>query len=207
MHTLAWAGVLAPLLRLGLILLLGSAHPTYSQSRDFISELGAPDAAFPSLMNYLGIASVGLLLVLFSIPLRRSQPPGPLRTAGSYLLAVCGLAFVAVGLLPCDRPGCSPDAPSIIMQGHLLAGFTGMTTQTFASLVFGLRLFSGTGARWYAAISFALGIVALLALALLVAAGLRFSAAGLVQKVMQISTDLWVFLSAVHALRLQRAVA
>jgi hypothetical protein len=34
-------------------------------------------------MNLLGIAVVGLLLVLFSVPLRRSQPQGFLGTAGS----------------------------------------------------------------------------------------------------------------------------
>jgi hypothetical membrane protein len=147
-------------------------------------------------MNLLGIALVGLLLVVFSVPLRRSQPPGPLGTAGSLLLAVSGVAFVAVGLLPCDRPGCSPAARSAVMQGHLLAGLTAMTTQTLAALAFGLRLFSGTGSRWYAAISLALGLTALLALALLFGTGLRLPAPGLAQKVMQFSADIWVFVSA-----------
>jgi hypothetical membrane protein len=118
-------------------------------------------------MNLLGIALVGLLLVVFSVPLRRSQPPGPLGTAGSLLLAISGVAFVAVGLLPCDQPGCSPEAPSAVMQGHLVAGLTAMTTQTLAALAFGFRLLSGTGPRWYAATSLGLGLAALLALALL----------------------------------------
>jgi hypothetical protein len=81
MRLLAWAGILAPLLRLGLILLLGALHPDYSQARDFISELGAPDAPHRAVMNLLGIALVGLLLVVFSVPLWRLQPPGPLGTA------------------------------------------------------------------------------------------------------------------------------
>jgi len=51
MRLVAWSGILAPLLRLGLILLLGALHPDYSQARDFISELGAPDAPFPAVMN------------------------------------------------------------------------------------------------------------------------------------------------------------
>jgi hypothetical membrane protein len=207
MRRLAWSGILAPLLRLGLILLLGALHPDYSQSRDFISELGAPDARFPAVMNLLGIALVGLLLVVFSVPLRRSQPRGPLATAGSLLLAISGVAFVAVGLLPCDRPGCSPEAPSNVMQGHLVAGLTAMTTQTLAALAFGLRLFSVTGSRWYAATSLALGLTALVALALLFATGLRLPAPGIAQKVMQFSADIWVFVSAVALLRARRSGA
>jgi hypothetical membrane protein len=204
MRLLAWSGILAPLLRLGLILLLGALHPDYSQARDFISELGAPDAPFPAVMNLLGISLVGLLLVAFSVPLLRSQPPGPLGTAGSLLLAVSGVAFAAVGLLPCDRPGCSPDAPSAVMQGHLVAGLTAMTTQTLAALAFGLRVFSGTGPRWYAATSLALGLAALLALGLLLATGLRPPAPGMAQKVMQFSADGWVLISAVALLRAYR---
>ena len=207
MRHLAWAGILAPLLRLGLILLLGVVHPDYSQTRDFISELGAPDAAFPAVMNLLGIAFVGLLLVVFSVPLRRLQPPGPLGTAGSLLLALSGVAFVAVGLLPCDQPGCSPESPSAVMQGHLVAGLTGMTTQTLAALAFGLRLFSGTGPRWYAAASLALGLAALFALGLLFVTGLRMPTPGIAQKMMQFSADSWVFVSAVALLRARRVGA
>ena len=204
MRHLAWSGILAPPLRLGLILLLGALDPDYSQARDFISELGAPDARFPDVMNLLGIALVGLLLVAFSVPLRRSQPPGPLGNAGSVLLAVSGVAFVAVGLLPCDQPGCSPEAPSAIMRGHVVAGLTAMTAQTSAALAFGLRVFSGTGPRWYAATSLALGLAALLALALLFGTGLRLPAPGIAQKVMQFSADIWVFVSAIVLLRAPR---
>lgn len=207
MRLLAWSGILAPLLRLGLILVLGAIHPDYSQSRDFISELGAPDAAFPAVMNLLGIALVGLLLVVFSVPLQRSQPHGPLGTAGSLLLAVSGVAFLAVGLLPCDRPGCSPEAPSTVMQGHIVAGLTAMTTQTLAALAFGLRFLSGTGARWYAATSLALGLAAIVALALLFATGLQLPAPGIAQKTMQFSADIWVFVSAVALLRARSAGA
>lgn len=201
MRLLAWSGILAPLLRLGLILLLGALHPDYSQARDSISELGAPDAAFPAVMNILGTVLVGLLLVVFSVPLRRSQPGDAFGTAGSLLLASSGLAFVAVGLLPCDQPGCSPEAPSAVMLGHLVAGITAMTTETLAALAFGLRLFSRTGPRWYAATSLALGLVALLALALLFGTGFRLPAPGIAQKAMQVSTDIWVFVSAVALLR------
>jgi hypothetical protein len=93
------------------------------------------------------------------------------------------------------------------MQGHLVAGLTAMTAQTLAALAFGLRWFSGTGPRWYAGVSLALGLAALLALALLFGTGLRLPAPGLAQKVMQFSTDIWGLVSAVALLRARRSGA
>jgi hypothetical protein len=121
------------------------------------------------------------------------------------LLAISGVAFVAVGLLPCDLPGCSPEAPSAVMQGHIVAGITAMTTQSLAALTFALRLFSGTGPRWYAASSLALGVAALLALGLLFGTGLRLPAPGVAQRAMQLSADAWVLVSAVALLRTRRS--
>lgn len=207
MRTLAWAGILAPLLRLGLLGVLGAMHPSYSQSRDFISELGAPDAPNAVVMNIFGIGAVGALLVLFTLPLRQSQPPGPLRTLGTLLLGISGTAFIAVGLLPCDRPGCAIESPSCTMRAHVLAGLIAMTAQSLAALAFGIRILTGTGTRWYAGASLALGCAAVLALAVLFGSGLRFPMAGLAQKFMQISTDMWVLLSAILALRTSRLVA
>jgi len=82
-----------------------------------------------------------------------------------------------------------------------------MTTQTLSALAFGLRLFSGTGPRWYAVTSLALGLAALLALALLFGTGLRLPAPGIAQKAMQFSVDIWVFVSAVALLRARRSDA
>ncbi len=203
-RTFAWAGILAPLLRLGLIGVLGALHPNYSQSRDFISELGAPDAPYAALMNFVGITTVGALLVLFTLPLSRSQPRGPLRTLGILLLGISGTAFIAVGLLPCDQPGCAMYSPSPIMRAHLLAGLIAMTAQSLAALAFGIRLFTGTGSRRYAGASLAFGCIAVLALLTLFGSGSHLPMPGLAQKIMQVSTDLWVLLSAVFVLRSSR---
>lgn len=204
MRILAWCGIVGPLLRLGLIALLGVLHPNYLQSRDFISELGAPDSPFAPLMNYAGTSLVGLLLVLFSVALYRFHRPGALALAGATLLALSGLAFVAVGLFPCDRPGCASADPSATMRVHLLMGMVGMSAQTLAPLAFGLRLFTGTRTGRYDATSLAIGLVALAALVslfLLVGQHVKLAHPGLPQKIFQVSTDVWVILSAVHVLR------
>lgn len=201
MRILALCGIAAPVLRLGLIVVLGALHPGYSQTRDFISELGAPDSPYAAVMNVAGIGLVGLLLVLFSLGLYRAAPRGALASAGAALLALSGLAFMAVGLLPCDRPGCAVESPSTVMRAHVVAGLSGMAAQSLAALAFGLRVLTGTGRRWYAVASLAGGAVALGAFGVLAFSGLRVACPGLVQKTLQASADVWVFLSAVHVLR------
>lgn len=201
MRVLAWCGVIAPMLRLGLILVLGFLHPSYSQPRDFISELGAPDSLFAPVMNYAGISLVGVLLALFSIALYRAHKPSSLALAGAVLLALSGLAFVVVGLFPCDQPACTLTDPSPTMRVHLLAGMAALTTQTLSPLALGLRVVGGTVDRKYSALSLVLGSIALVALVLLLGQGARLTYPGLVQKIVQVATDLWVLASAIYVVR------
>lgn len=198
MRLLTWCGIVAPVVRLSLILSLGLLDPEYSQLRDAISELGARGAPHAAVMSYVGISLVGVLLVLFSVALYRAYRPGPLPTAGAGLLALAGLAFVAVGLFPCD-PGCSRADPSLTMQIHLVAGLTGMTAQTLAVVTFGLHgLVRGSGGP-QPMLGAALGAVASAALLVFFAqiAGVEIPHPGLSQKVSQAATDLWVLVAAV----------
>ena len=205
MRIMAWCGVVAPALRLAFILVLGTLQPGYSQGRDFLSELGADQAPFAALMNLAGTALVGVLLTVFSIPLYHAHKPGPLALAGAGLLALSGLAFIAVGLYPCD-PGCSIASPSATMRVHLLAGPVAMGAQTAAPLAFGLH-FLGTGRPRHAAVSLALGFVALVALVILFALLPTFPLPGLLQRIFQGATDLWVMLSAADLLRRSQSAA
>jgi hypothetical membrane protein len=151
-------------------------------------------------MSIVGIGLVGVLLILFSVALFRANRNGLLGPAGAVCLAVSGIAFIFVALFPCD-PGCSPAAPSDTMRLHLLAGTIAMTAQTLAPLIIGLRLFSASADRQYAAFSLASGSIALLAIAFLFAQQLDVAAPGLVQKIFQVATDLWVFVSALFLLK------
>jgi hypothetical membrane protein len=194
---LIFSGVLAPLLRLSLMLLLGFLHPGYSQGRDFISVLGARGAPYADLMNYVGIVSVGLLLGLFSIALFRAHRQSVLGALSALLLCVSALAFVAVGIFPCD-PGCSLANPSPTMKVHVVAGMVAMTGQSLAVLCFGLRVTRG-GCRGQAAVSLGLGLLGLACLVLLslvLAGSLRTTQPALPQKVLQVTGDLWVLLMA-----------
>jgi hypothetical protein len=73
--------------------------------------------------------------------------------------------------------------------------------------VFGWRVFTKSGDRCHAALSLTLGCVALAALVVSFTIGLRLPFPGLVQKVFQVATDVWVFLSALGVLRHTRPAA
>lgn len=89
------------------------------------------------------------------------------------------------------------------MRAHLLAGFAGMTAQTLAVAMFGLRALVRPVKGAHAILSMILGAVAVVALvSLVLAAGTpsQLQHPGLVQKTVQGATDLWVLASAVAIL-------
>lgn len=205
MRILAWFGIVAPVVRLSLIAVLGYLQPGYSQSRDFISELGAADAPYAWVMNSVGIAVVGLLLFGFGYALWRALKPGKLISLGAVTLSVAGLSFVAVGIFPCDA-GCSMEAPSQTMRLHLLAGTSAMFMESFAPLLIGAGLLIAKKYLKYALISLFFGSVAITALGVLFSQNSSFAYPGTLQKTFQTSTDVWVFLSAMVVLRLHTKV-
>lgn len=192
---LAWFGLIAPLLRLTLILVLGFLQPGYSHARDYISELSAEGAPYAALMNVLGLVTVGILLLGFSIALWRALRPGVSIAGGSVMLAAAGVAFVAVGVFPCD-PGCAVEAPSITMQRHILAGFLAMSAQTLAPVAIGAGLLMGKRHLRLGWTSLGLGVIAIAALAILFSQDASFPYPGALQKTFQVATDIWVFIAA-----------
>jgi hypothetical membrane protein len=206
MRIMAWCGVVAPILRFGFIIGLGALHPGYSQARDFISELGARQASFALLMNVGGTALVGILLAGFSVALYDAYKPGFFARASAWLLAISGLAFVAVGVFACD-PGCSMESPSASMRLHLLSALVATASQALAPLALGWHLFANTGQRTLVQLSLALGCVASAALVVSFAGGTELPFPGFVQKVYQFSADLWVLMIAIHILRRSQPAA
>lgn len=205
MRLLAWFGLIAPVVRVTLILVLGLLQPGYSQSRDYISELSAVGAPYSLIMRSVGEIFVGLLIVGFSFALWRSLRPGFLVSTGSLLLAIAGIAFIGVGAFPCD-PGCGIEDPSIMMQRHIQAGTLAMFTQTLAPLSIGAGLAIGTRYRKLGWISIGLGGVAIVSLWTLFTQEPSFPFSGALQKTYQFAADAWIFLSALVVVRTRKAV-
>lgn len=198
-------GIAAAIMRTGPLLVVGAMTPGYSHLVNFNSELSARDAAYHDVMT-LVLYLVGTLLFLFAIGLARWTRPSSIGRWGSIVLAVTGVAFVFIGVFPCD-PGCSLQDPSPTMKAHLLAGFGGMTLQAIAIAIFAFYgRKTGEDPR-IGNVSKILGSIVVLAMAWLYAA--YFGLAHLLpnpviaQKIFTVAADLWLACCAILMMRTQ----
>lgn len=127
-------GIAAGCLRSGYLIVLGAMTPGYSHLANFNSELSARGAIYQDEAA-LSVSMVGVLLLLYSLGLARWTRPSGSGLWGSLVLALTGIAFILIGVFPCD-PGCSLEDPSPTMKAHLLAGFGGMSLQAVAMTIF-----------------------------------------------------------------------
>ena len=196
-------GIAAAIVRSGFLLVLGAMTPGYSHLVNFNSELSARQAPYQDAAT-LSLYVAGTLIVLFAIGVARYTRPSGVGLWGSIVLAVTGLAFILIGVFPCD-PGCSLQDPSPTMQAHLLAGFAGMTLQAIAILLFGFYGRNPGEDPRIGKVSMVLGVLATLSVAWLFAA--YFGLAHLLpkpvfgQKILTVVSDVWLLSFAVLLIR------
>jgi hypothetical membrane protein len=101
---LAWGAILAQVVFVGGWVLGGALEPHYSQTRQFISELGRIGAANPRIFTtFVGVWGLGFIaLAIASVPSLRTRP-WPLAVPLFFVLA--GVCAILVGWLQMD---CSP---------------------------------------------------------------------------------------------------
>lgn len=128
-------GIAAPIV-LGLAVFLGgSLYPGYSHVSQFISELGATGAPFPSILNFGGLIPAGALTLAFALAMHWRYRSGTTLTISCALVALAGLSQLIAGVFPCD-PGCSFEAMSRSAQIHALAAFSASFSRFLAPLLF-----------------------------------------------------------------------
>ncbi len=96
---LAAAGIVGPVLYTFTWLVLGFLDPTYSHTRDPISNLSAIGAPYSLVMTSI-IFVFALLIVVFACGLHRGLPSG--FWAGPAVLAIAGVGYAGIALAPLD---------------------------------------------------------------------------------------------------------
>jgi len=94
---LAAAGIVGPILYTFTWLILGFLDPTYSHTRDPISNLSAIGASYALVMTII-IFVFALLIVMFAYGLNRGLPSG--FWAGPTVLAIAGIGYAGIALAP-----------------------------------------------------------------------------------------------------------
>jgi len=136
---LAFGGVLAPLVFVGAVIVTAAGRPEYHHATQAISELGEVGSPNAALMNYGGFMLYGLLIVGLAAGLHSGVRRGHGDWLGPVLLAVYGVAYVAVAFAPCN-PGCTGATPAFNEQAHFLVSRVIILTAIAAPLVLFPRL-------------------------------------------------------------------
>jgi Predicted membrane protein len=118
---LAACGMLAPLIYSTSALIASRTYSGFSHLTTFISELGATGAPSAHLMNFGGFLPYGVLVIALAAALHRTLRSAAGGWLGPMLLAVYGLAYVALAFASCDY-GCAAAAPSLPHRIHFLLG-------------------------------------------------------------------------------------
>lgn len=104
-------GVVGPVLFSLTIVVAAALRPGYSHSEHFISELGASETPFASLMNYAGFVPAGTMLLCFSVALAKYLPSTRSAVLATVLVSMFGLGIAVSGLISCDA-GCPTEGSS-----------------------------------------------------------------------------------------------
>ena len=99
-------GIIAPILFSIQLIIIGFYHPNYNHITQYMSELGAINAPYASIVN-TGFSIGGILILLFSYGLYKelNEKKTILKLIGSSLVGISGLSFFLIGFFPCD-PNC-----------------------------------------------------------------------------------------------------
>jgi hypothetical membrane protein len=95
----AYCGIVAPILFTILVLVASLLRPGYSQTYNFVSDLGVGPYAFIQNLNFIifGLLSMGLALGL-----RSALPKSRSTKVGVYLVILFGLMVMLAGVFPED---------------------------------------------------------------------------------------------------------
>jgi hypothetical protein len=98
----------------------GSLRSDYSQTSQYISELGARGEPLGAVVSIAGFGVTGLLVFAFLWLGRQELPAGLLTTIGVVGFAGVGVAYVVAAVFRCD-PGC-PSEGSLSQSIHSTSG-------------------------------------------------------------------------------------
>jgi Protein of unknown function (DUF998) len=185
----AFATAIATAIIILLMSLLGGiATPGYSHVSQFISELGASQAAYEYPVRFMGFLPAGVTLLAFCWVAQRSVPRSPLTSVAFLALAVYAAGYCVATVFPCD-PGCRPHSPSLSQVVHNVAGGVGYLVAPAFLCIFGFQSRSWPAAARLPFIGF---IAAFIALAGLLTLSPSSPYVGVSQRAIEVSVLGWV---------------
>jgi hypothetical membrane protein len=125
---LAICGIIGPILFAIVVIILGLLRPGYDHITQSISELGEAGGPNAIIMNTVGFALLGVLMIAFAFGLHRGINGGRGSKIGPALVALGGAALVMAGIFHCDPAGV--DTPMVGITHYVF-----MTIYAFAMIL------------------------------------------------------------------------
>lgn len=120
MRKLLYAGVIGPLLFIGVFLVEGFTRPGHSQWRHFVSQLATGPGGWVQVVNFL---ICGTMVIAFAVGLRATTR----LVAAPILLALFGITLLVAGVFSTDPAlGYPPGAPVVHTAHGMIHGFAGL---------------------------------------------------------------------------------
>ncbi len=186
------------LLYIGSIIISGFLKPEYSHLRDAISELGETGYSYAYILNY-SLVVTGFFVVFFAYALHISIKQEKYSIIPFISLLYFGLSLVAGGLFPCDKGCINP----VTFSGyvHIYSGTPNLILNPLAYYLFAKRMENDTRWKIKASISKRAAFILIL-LYLLSFLFPIINLAGLGQRLTVVPIILWLYVMAVHLLRI-----
>jgi len=176
------AGVVAPLLFVGVFLVDGLIHPAYNPVTDFVSELSRGELGWLQIINFLVLA-VGLLTFAVGIYWGTLRRPG--SVAGAILFGIMGASFIVTALAVTD-----PHTSTVKTLSGNLHDFSALPD--FAALIAACFVFSRRFNGVMRAYSIASGVFVLVFFFATFLVGIPLGISGIIQRVLIIGGFVWI---------------
>ncbi len=173
------------------VLTNGILHPEYSHISQYISELGAKDAAYAFLMNYFGILPFGASIMILAIYLWRNLNLGLIGKVCWMILFLCGLLFLFASIFHCDQ-GCSFTDMSTEALRHNYTAFSAFILAALTMLLIGLILLFKKTYSPLLYVSLSLGILAFILFYIMGKTGIYSEYRGLYQRLFLVDFSIWI---------------
>lgn len=208
-HTV-WAGILAPILFVGIFTVEGFLRPGYSALSMHISALSLGSRGWIQIVNFI---LFGLLLLVFTHSIAASFPAGKTPRAGMILLVIIAALILLSGPFVMDPAGTPQDQKTLHGTVHGIFGGLVFVLMPISIFTF-LRSFRADP-KWHNLYRWTLAIGIFDALAVLVftiaskapsLVSLFSPWIGLIQRTALIPFMIWLFIVAVTELKRIRSI-
>lgn len=199
---LALAGIIGPILFVVGIWIFGLIRPGYDPIRQHISELGEVGSSNAGIFNLVVFLGLGLLMIAFSIGLKRGINDGKISKFVPILIAASGFGWVGASIFNCDQACVTVSTTGRLHDLTAVVALFGMLIAPFA-----IRSQLKKDPRWesYQPFSLVMGILALICTAVMFSTAVTPSLEpyrGLIQRLAFYPPLFWMEIMAIRLLRL-----